>query len=159
MHPIFFFFFKVDQMSKYTVIMTYFWHATHCFSWRIPTVLYAKNRKKTFFIPTLKSKLKYLTLKLLIATIVVLEGYANSKTCPTYDTPDATIQTKCSYTGRIQTHCSSLESKVLDFTHTNKDREYWISSFQQLRHSLCQFYLDFLEKKPMSPKSFPVRKR
>ena len=41
-----------------------------------------------------------LTLKLLITTIVVLEGYTNSKTCPTYDTPDATIQTKCPYTGR-----------------------------------------------------------
>ena len=41
-----------------------------------------------------------LTLKLLIATTVVLEGYANSKTCPTSDTPDATIQTECSYTGR-----------------------------------------------------------
>ena len=53
-----------------------------------------KNAKSHF------SNFFYLTLKLLIATIVVLEGFANSKTCPTYDTPDATIQTKCSYIGR-----------------------------------------------------------
>ena len=30
--------------------------------------------------------LSILTLKLLIVAIIVLEGYANSKTCPTYDT-------------------------------------------------------------------------
>ena len=69
-------------------------------------------------------------------TIVILEVYANSKTCPTYytpETPDATIQTKCSYTGRILL----LESEVLDFTHTNKDQLYQISSCQQFWHILC----------------------
>ena len=54
-------------------------------------------------------------------------------------------------------HRSSLESKVLDFTQANKDWEYQISSRQQFRHSLRQFYHDFLEKKkkkkkPMTPK-------
>ena len=34
----------------------------------------------------------------------------------------------------IQTCHSSLESQVLDFTHTNKDRVYRISSCQQFRH-------------------------
>ena len=39
-----------------------------------------------------------LTLKVLFATIVILD--ANSKGYQTYYTPDATIQIKCSRTGR-----------------------------------------------------------
>ena len=65
-----------------------------------------------------------LTLKLLIVTIVILEVYANSKTCPTYNTPDATIQTKYFHTNTLL----FIRSKVLDFTHANKDQEYRISS-------------------------------
>ena len=107
--------------------------------------------------------LNNLTLKLLIANIVVLEGYANSETCPTL------LYTRCNYSDQvllcrkeptfIQKCRSSLESQVLDFTHTNKDGVYRISSWQQFRYTLCQFYHDFLEKTPMTPKSIPVMKK
>ena len=59
----------------------------------------------------------------------------------------------------IQTLHSSLESEVLDFTHANKDQEYRILSCQQFRHSLRQFYHDFLEKTPMTPKYFQWGRR
>ena len=41
----------------------------------------------------------FLTLRLLITTIVPLEGSADSKACQTYYIPHATIQSKCSHTG------------------------------------------------------------
>ena len=48
----------------------------------------------------------------------------------------------------IQTHCSSLESKVLDFNHTNKDWEYRISSCQQFWHTLESFFHNFWKRHP-----------
>ena len=41
----------------------------------------------------------HLTFILPFATIVALEGSANSKACHTYNIPHATIQSKCSHTG------------------------------------------------------------
>ena len=77
-------------------------------------------------------------------TFVILEGYANSKACHSYYTPDATIQSKCSHTepSFIQSYCSSLESQVLDFTHANRQ-----SILNEISAPLGQFYHNFLEKK------------
>ena len=58
--------------------------------------------------------------------------------------PSAPIQEGPTF---IQTCHSSLESQVLDFTHANKDQVYQISSCQQFRNTLHQFYHHFLEKK------------
>ena len=100
---------------------------------------------------------------MLIATIVILEGYANLKpvllTIQQMQPSSDQVLLYRKEPTFIQTHRFSLESKVLDFTHANKNGEYQISSCQQFWHSLRQFYHDFLEKTLMTSKSFPMMKK
>ena len=75
-----------------------------------------------------------LTLILPFATVVALEGSANSKACHTYNIPHATIQSKCSHTGvnllsYKQTENTKFQAAINFSTHFNKlIRLFWKKS-------------------------------
>ena len=49
---------------------------------------------------------------------------------------------------------NTLESQVLEFTYANKAQ---CIEFQATSNFCTNFYQNFLEKTPITPKSFPVR--